>query len=54
MLYGHFQMKTDWIRALGIVAAAGLLVVVVRIFVIDDYAAIESVFKVIEAKQYLQ
>lgn len=54
VLFGHFQMKTDWIRALGIVAAAGLLVVVVRIFVIDDYAAIESVFKVIEAKQYLQ
>lgn len=49
-----FDFNTSWIKPFAIAGILGLFYGVVRFFVIDDYAAIESVFELIEVRQFLE
>ena len=49
-----FDFNTSWIKPFAIAGILGLFYGVVRFFVIDDYEAIESVFELIEVRQFLE
>lgn len=52
-LTGRFDLDTAWIKPLAMAVVLGLPIAVVQFLVIDDYAAINSIFELMEANQYL-
>ena len=52
-LTGRFDLDTAWIKPLAMAVVLGLPIAVVQFLVIDDYAAINSIFELTEANQYL-
>lgn len=52
-LTGRFDLDTAWIKPLAMAVILGLPIAVVHFLVIDDYAAINSIFELMEANQYL-
>lgn len=52
-LTGRFDLNTAWIKPLAMAVVLGLPIAVVHFLVIDDYAAINSIFELMEANQYL-